>query len=101
MPDSEKFLDKILRTIADPTRRRILAALKARGECSLGMKAGLCASDIDARVHLSELTISHHMAVLRRSGLVEGKKVGQWMWYRQNEAELRALAAGLKANLQG
>ena len=91
----------MLRAIADPTRRRILAALKARGECSLGMKAGLCASDIDARVHLSELTISHHMAVLRRSGLVEGKKVGQWMWYRQNEAELRALAAGLKANLQG
>jgi len=89
----------MLRAIADPARRRILTALKERGGCSIGMKAGLCASDIEARIHLAQPTISHHMAVLRRCGLVKGKKVGQWMWYRRNEAKLRALAARLKTSL--
>ena len=99
MPDSEKSLNQMLHAITDPTRRRILAALKERGGCSIGKAVGLCASDIEARINLSQPTISHHMAVLRRAGLVEAKKVGQWMWYRRNEAGLRGLAARLKASL--
>jgi len=99
MTDSRASLDRMLEAIADPTRRRILAALKERGGCSIGKEVGLCASDIESRVRLSQPTISHHMAVLRRSGLVEAKKLGQWMWYRRNEARLRELAARLKASL--
>jgi len=99
MRDSDNSLDKMLRAIADPTRRRILVALKARGGCSIGKGAGLCASDIEAHIQLSQPTISHHMAVLRRCGLVEAKKVGQWMWYRRNEVALRQLYRGLRKNL--
>jgi ArsR family transcriptional regulator len=99
MFDSEKSLDRMLHAIADPTRRRILAVLKERGGCSIGKEAGLCACDIEARIHLSQPTISHHMAVLRSSGLVEATKVGPWVWYRRNEARLRGLAARLKASL--
>ena len=99
MPNSRKPLDEMLVAIADPTRRRILAALKARGECSIGKDVGLCASDIESRIHLSQPTISHHMAVLCRSGLVEAKKLGQWMWYQRNEAKLRELTTRLKKSL--
>lgn len=89
----------MLHAIADPTRRRILAALKARGGCSIGKEVGLCASDIEARVHLSQSTISHHMAILCSSGLVEATKVGQWMWYQRNEAALRQFYRELRKNL--
>jgi len=92
-------LDRALHAISDPTRRRILQGLKERGGCSIGKEIGLCASDIEARVHLSQPTISHHMAILKKAGLVESEKIGQWMWYRRNEAALRSLVRNLKRNL--
>ncbi|MGA8620347.1 MAG: metalloregulator ArsR/SmtB family transcription factor [Candidatus Sulfotelmatobacter sp.] len=96
-------LDHALHAIADPTRRRILLALKQRGTGSpsaspLG-KPGLCAGDIEERVQLSQPTISHHMAILTKAGLVEAAKQGQWRWYRRNEKALRRFAKSLRAHL--
>jgi DNA-binding transcriptional ArsR family regulator len=95
----EHDLNRILNAIADPTRRRILQALKEHGGCSIDKDVGLCASDIEQRIHLSQPTISHHMAVLTKAGLVEAKKIGLWRWYRRNENSLRAFARTLKKNL--
>jgi ArsR family transcriptional regulator, arsenate/arsenite/antimonite-responsive transcriptional repressor len=95
----ELELTHTLQAIADPTRRRILQALKEKGGCSLDKEVGLCASDIEARVKLSQPTISHHMAILTRVGLVEAKKIGLWRWYRRNESALRALTRNLKERL--
>lgn len=92
-------MHRMLQAIADPTRRRILQALKERGACSLGKDTGLCASDIEERVRVSQPTISHHMAVLTKAKLVEVKKLGQWMWYRRNEAEIAELVRTLGKNL--
>jgi ArsR family transcriptional regulator len=97
-------LDHTLRAIADPARRRILAALKPRGTPStstpaIGKHAGLCAGDIEERVHLSQPTISHHMAILTKAGLVDAVKQGQWRWYRRNEKSLRRLVKSLRAQL--
>ena len=94
-----KDLDSVLHAIADPTRRRILALLKQSGCCSIGKGVGLCACDIETRVELSQPTISHHMKVLTRAGLVEGQKIGQWMWYRRNEKALREALASLCEDL--
>ena len=88
-----------MHAIADPTRRRILQILKVRGACSLGKDAGLCASDIEERIPLSQPTISHHMAILKKAGLVEAQKLGQWMWYRRNESALREFARALRKSL--
>jgi ArsR family transcriptional regulator len=96
-------LDHELHAIADPTRRRILLALKQRGTASLvamhSGKIGLCAGDIEERVRLSQPTISHHMAILTKAGLVEAVKQGQWRWYRRNEKALRRLVKSLRAQL--
>ncbi|HLB87072.1 MAG TPA: metalloregulator ArsR/SmtB family transcription factor [Terriglobales bacterium] len=89
----------MLQAIADPTRRRILQALKERGGCSIGKDVGLCASDIELRIHLSQPTISHHMSILKKAGLVQAKKLGQWRWYRRNEAALRDFARALRESL--
>jgi DNA-binding transcriptional ArsR family regulator len=96
-------LDRTLPAIADATRRLILTALKPRGKLSsnenLAGKKGLCAGDIEARVHLSQSTVSHHMAILTNAGLVEAVKQGQWRWYRRNEKALRQLVKSLRAQL--
>ena len=98
-------LDHTLHAIADPTRRRILSALRQRGQAptsaapAIGKHAGLCAGDIEERVHLSQPTISHHMAILTKAGLVDAVKQGQWRWYRRNEKALRRLVKSLRAQL--
>ena len=99
MSQAERNVDRILHAIADPTRRRILQALKERGGCSLDKDVGLCASDIESRMRLSQPTISHHMSILKKAGLVEAKKLGQWRWYRRNEPAVREFARTLRENL--
>jgi DNA-binding transcriptional ArsR family regulator len=95
----EQVVDQRLQAVADPTRRRILQALKERDGCSLGKSTGLCASDIEARVQLSQPTISHHMAILKKAELIEARKIGQWMWYRRNEPAIRAFTRSLRREL--
>ena len=103
MTTSPTSLDHTLHAIADPTRRRILHALKQRSLASTSApalgKAGLCAGDIEERVHLSQPTISHHMAILTKAGLVDAVKQGQWRWYRRNDKALRRLVKTLRTQL--
>jgi ArsR family transcriptional regulator, arsenate/arsenite/antimonite-responsive transcriptional repressor len=86
---SEKQTIVALKALADPTRLKILRLLKQRNACSLDKNEGLCACDIEEQVKLSQSTISHHMSVLTKAGLVDAKKLGLWMWYRRNEKLLK------------
>lgn len=95
----EQTLDEMLHAVADPTRRRILNALKEKRACSIGKETGLCACDVEQRMHLSQPTISHHMGILKKAGLVQASKQGQWVWYRRNETALRELARNLRSAL--
>ncbi len=104
MADPVSKLNQSLHAIADPTRRRILQALKQRRATvsiasAAGKHAGLCAGDIEERVNLTQSTISHHMAILTKAGLVDAAKQGQWRWYRRNEKALRRLVKSLRAEL--
>jgi ArsR family transcriptional regulator len=102
---AEVSLDRALHAIADPTRRRILQALKEgviaakAGKNSTAPESCLCAGDIEERIHLSQPTISHHMAILTRAGLVEAAKRGQWRWYRRNEKAIRQVVKMLRGKL--
>jgi ArsR family transcriptional regulator len=96
---SDELLSVLLHAVSDPARRRILKLLKQKGCCSIGKPSGMCACDIEARVDLSQPTISHHMAILRKAGLVEAEKVGPWMWYRRDEKALKELADALAEGL--
>jgi len=99
MDNAENELNLRLHAIADPVRRRILRSLKERGGCSLDKAEGLCATDIESRMRLSQPTISHHMGILRKAGLIEAKKIGQWMWYRRDEGALKEFVKALRENL--
>jgi DNA-binding transcriptional ArsR family regulator len=100
---ADEMLDRALHAIADPTRRRILQALREGakdGPKDAKSGAGcLCAGDIEEHMRLSQPTISHHMAILMKAGLVEATKQGQWRWYRRNEKAIRTVVRTLKGKL--
>jgi len=96
---SEKRLIAALKAIADPTRLKILHVLKQKGCCSIGKAEGMCACDIEEQIKLSQPTISHHMAVLKKAGLVQAEKHGLWMWYRRNEKSLKELAVAINGSI--
>jgi ArsR family transcriptional regulator, arsenate/arsenite/antimonite-responsive transcriptional repressor len=96
---SEKQLVFALKAVADPTRLKILRLLKQKGACSLDKEEGLCACDIEERVRLSQSTVSHHMTILTKAGLVHGEKLGLWMWYHRNEKSLKDLGQALSSEI--
>src|SRR5262245_56304194 len=96
MPLTDDQLILALKAIADPTRLKILRLLKEKGVCSIGKAEGLCACDIEEQIKLSQPTISHHMSILKKAGLVQAEKQGLWMWYRRNEKSIRALAQAVR-----
>ncbi len=63
----------VFKALADETRLRILALLLAERE--------LCVCDIIAALQLPQSTISRHLAYLRKSGLVNDRRCGLWMYY--------------------
>ena len=87
-------LGPFLHAISDPARRRILKALKEKTK-----DTGLCAGDVEKRVKLSQPTISHHMRILEKAGLVEVKKQGTWRRYRRNQKLIAEMTHGLKEQL--
>jgi ArsR family transcriptional regulator, arsenate/arsenite/antimonite-responsive transcriptional repressor len=77
----------VLKALADPTRLQMVGVLKRSSQ-------PVCICDFTAAFELSQPTISHHMAKLRKAGLVEVTKAGIWAYYRLTDrldAETRAL----------
>jgi ArsR family transcriptional regulator len=61
-------------TLADSTRRRILALLLTQGE--------LCVCELTAALEESQPKTSRHLAVMKEAGLVIPRREGTWMHYR-------------------
>lgn len=70
-------LNEFAKAMADKTRQRILSLLQA-GEMN--------ESEIVARLDLTQPTISHHLALLRRANLVKARREGKRIFYRANRA---------------
>jgi ArsR family transcriptional regulator len=100
MTETKPDVGVFLHAIADPMRRKILVALKEKGGCSLGSdKPGLCAADIEGRVKLAQPTVSHHMRILEKAGLIQVNKQGHWRWYRRNEKSIARMTRALNGQL--
>jgi len=96
---ADKQLVSALKAVADPTRLKVLRLLKQKGQCSIGKPIGMCACDVEEHIKLSQPTISHHMAILKKAGLVHAEKNGLWMWYRRNEKALKELSQAVSGHL--
>ena len=80
---STDTLSTTFAALADPTRRAILARL-ARGETSV--------SELAEPFKLSLPTVSKHLKVLQRAGLVEQGRHAQWRPCRLEAAPLKEVA---------
>ncbi len=89
-------LSLALRAVADPNRRKILRLLRNKSTHRTGEPSGLNASDIESKVKLAQPTISHHMKILKKAGLIDMQKAGTWVWYRRNEGALRSLRSTMQ-----
>ena len=70
---SRDELVEIARALSDPSRIRILAALRD-GE--------LCLCHLIGLLELAPSTVSRHVDQLRQAGLVETERRGKWRYFR-------------------
>ena len=69
---TNKQMTVIFKAFCDENRIQILKLLQG-GE--------RCACELLEELSLSQPTLSHHMKILCDSGVVDGRKVGKWMYY--------------------
>jgi len=72
-------MDKLFKALNDPTRRAILERLREQE---------LSAGEIAAGFTFSKPTISHHLDLLKQSGLILAEKRGQFIIYSLNTTVL-------------
>lgn len=55
------------------------------------VKDGVCGLLIARKLKVSHPTASEHLKILAQAGLVRGKKIKQWIFYKRNDARIAAL----------
>ena len=68
-------MNLLFKALNDPTRRAILELLKNKD---------LTAGEIADKFNISWPSISHHLELLKRAGLVVSMKEGQYVYYSIN-----------------
>lgn len=96
-----KTTDRLFRALANENRLLILDWLKQptrhfppQRDGDL-VKDGVCGLLIARKLKVSHPTASEHLKILAQAGLVRGKKIKQWTFYKRNEAQI----AGLKRTI--
>lgn len=74
----------MLKALADPIRLKLINIIAQTGE--------VCACDLPAALDRSQPTISHHLSVLVKAGLLHREKRGKWAWFRVRSEQLDALS---------
>ena len=86
-----------LKALANERRLEILDWLKAprahfREQVDGDLvEDGVCGLLIAEKLGVSQPTLSEHMRILVQAGLVSGKRIKQWTFYKRDEAAIAAL----------
>ena len=82
--DAEQ-LATALKAIADPARLRLLSLIQSQPDQEA------CVCHLTEPLSLSQPTVSHHLKVLLRAGLVEREQRGSWAFFRVKPEPLAAI----------
>jgi ArsR family transcriptional regulator len=89
--------DRILRAIANDRRLQILEWLrdpKAHFSPQVDgdlVRDGVCGVLIAQKLRVSQPTVSEHLKILSQAGLVRGKRIKQWTFFKRDEAKIKDL----------
>lgn len=72
--ETAENLARLFKAVSSPVRVQMLDILSRHG-------GEVCVCDIENQFDLSQPTISHHLGVLRKAGLVESEQRGLWAFY--------------------
>ena len=81
-----------LRALGEQTRWRVMRLLA-------GKRHGMAAGDIAEALQVRQNTLSSHIAVLTRCGLLDGHRQGRQIVYLADTGSVRRLATQLLASL--
>ena len=83
----------LFKALSDTTRLRCVILLTEHGE--------LCVCELTHALDLPQPKVSHHLAALRKAGVVTGRKEGLWQYYRISDTLPQWAHQVLQAAAQG
>jgi ArsR family transcriptional regulator len=98
-------IENALRALANEKRLQILEWLKdprshfppqVDGDL---VKDGVCGVFIAEKLGVSQPTASEHLKVLAQAGLVRGKRIKQWTFYKREEARISELKRAIAKSI--
>ena len=93
----------MLKSVANDRRLQILEWLKdpkrhfppqVDGDL---VKDGVCGLFIANKLRISQPTASEHLRVLTQAGLLHGKRIKQWTFYKRDEKHIREMKRAVAA----
>ncbi len=82
-------LADVLKALADPVRLRLVSIIAA------AESGEVCACDLPVLVDRTQPTVSHHLSLLVRAGVLEREQRGKWAWFRLRRERLAAVGDAL------
>lgn len=81
----------VLKTLADPTRLKLLKLILAEE---------LCVCEVQELLQISQPAVSQHVAKLKTAGLVSERRAGMWTYYRGDAERLQKALSDFAGFLQ-
>lgn len=85
-------LSSDLHMLAHPVRLQILTMLAHH-------EGQVCVCDLEAALPVKQPTVSHHLKLLRKAGLIDFERRGQWAYYFLNRATLAEIRSRFTTQL--
>lgn len=62
------------------------------GQQEFGYAHGVCVGQLQHKAGLTQSTVSEYLSILQRAGFVQATRVGQWTYYKRDEAAFERLS---------
>jgi DNA-binding transcriptional ArsR family regulator len=96
---------EVFRALASPKRLQVLEWLRdpvshfPRQRDGDLVDDGVCVVFIANKLGVAQPTATAHLQALARAGLVTSKRIGQWTFYKRDEAAIQAFTGQLRDQL--
>ena len=60
---------------------------------------GVCTVFIAEKLGVSQPTVSEHLRILAHAGLIRGKRIKQWIFYKREESRIREIKKAIQSTI--